>query len=141
LLWSDLPDAERVPYDGPWGWWSDADVDALEAVLDEWAAPNDEHVAEALRRGRADRQAADARQAELDALRSEALDAARQEAKRISDGMRPPDRSTPTLEEAIGAEIAKAIRPAVAKKLVERNRRQRSDPLGNPIKPRRPRRR
>jgi hypothetical protein len=120
LLWSDLPDDERVPYAGPWGWWSDDDVDALEAVLEQAAAPNDEHVAEALRRGRADMEAADhaeaVRQAEFDRI----MEAARAEANKTAARV---NRIRADLAEpAPPAPTANDQRPAAPKRRPPKNR-------------------
>jgi len=90
VRFQDQPDDERER--GGWtaafGWLSDEDVEALRALLDEVARPNDERVQDALMAGRHDAALADraqeAREAELAEIKAEAVKAAQLEVRRVA---------------------------------------------------------
>jgi hypothetical protein len=131
LLWSDLPDAERVPYDGPWGWWSDGDVAALAAVLGDAGRPNDEHVADAMRRNRADREAADRARAAEEARQAETIARAESAARRVAREEAAPARLP---DEQVQQIVKKVTRDALVEHARESGpERVQVDFLGRPV--------
>jgi hypothetical protein len=126
VVWGLLPDDQRVPADEPFAWLKDGQLAELGARLDR-LVDEDQHMADRFMAAEADRRAAEAHQRQMDEIRADALEAARQEAQRVAgqSSPRPPERSSPTVEEMIGAEVAKAVRPAVIRALGDRQRANR----------------